>query len=349
MAVKVTGLNKKFGNFEALQQISLEIPGGEFLAILGPSGCGKTTLLRILAGFDVPTSGTIEMNGVLVSTPHWIIPPERRNVGMVFQSFALWPHMSVREHVDFALRHHHYTPVQYRRNPAGRRAEVLKMVDLDGLAERYPDQLSGGQKQRVALARAIAPAPSLLLMDEPLSSLDAGLRVAMRREIQNIHRFTNATIVLVTHDQEEALAMAERIIVMHRGRIEQSGSPAEIYREPASEFVARFVGKANLVKGHWDNDSFHPALGNGQLIWRNQRVAADLRRKNLYPARPEELTLTREAPGIPAVIKNVLFQGKEIHYILEVAGEEWQANTGAELYFQCGEMVRLQLKQEKGA
>ncbi len=344
MTVAISGLTKQFGNFTALKQIDLAIPGGEFLAVLGPSGCGKTTLLRMLAGFIAPTSGTIAIDGAVLSTPARIVPPERRNIGMVFQSFALWPHLNVREHIRFALRHHRFVAGEHRRRLDRRVGEILGMVGLAELAERFPDQLSGGQKQRVALARAIAPAPSLLLMDEPLSSLDAGLRVEMRREIQNISRFTKATIVLVTHDQEEALAMADRMIVMNQGRIEQSGAPLEIYTQPATEFVARFVGKANLVRGRWEKDRFYPEPGGAQFFWRNQRVAETWRGKNLYPVRPEEFVLIKEGPGIPGLIKNVLYQGKETHYILDVAGAEWQVNSDAALGLQCGETIKLQLK-----
>jgi iron(III) transport system ATP-binding protein len=346
MAVKISGLTKKFGAFEALKNIDLEIPAEEFLAVLGPSGCGKTTLLKLLAGFETPTSGRIAINNELVSTPARIAAPENRNIGMVFQSFALWPHLTVLGHIGFSLRHHRFAPPDYKKNPAGRAAAILRMVGLEDLAGRYPDQLSGGQKQRVALARAIAPAPALLLMDEPLSSLDAELRIEMRREIQNIRRFTKATIVFVTHDQEEALAMADRIMVMNQGRIEQCAAPVEIYTRPATEFVARFVGKANLVKGRWEKELFYPELGNHPIVWRNPTVADNLRRKNLYPARPEELSLAKEGPGIPGIIKNILYQGKETHYVLDVQQSDWRVNLESAVSFQCGDQVIVQLKNE---
>ncbi len=346
MLVRITNVGKKFGEFAALKNINLEIAPGEFLAILGPSGCGKTTLLKLLAGFETPSTGVISIDETPVSSPEQVIPPAYRNIGMVFQSFALWPHLTVLEHITFALRHHRFVPLAYRRNAEQRAREVLKIVNLADLASRFPDQLSGGQKQRVALARALAPAPSLLLMDEPLSSLDAELRVEMRREIQNIRQFTNATIVFVTHDQEEALAMADRIIVMNQGCIEQNDSPLAIYTNPATEFVAKFVGKANLVQGRWQDERFYPNLGNGALVWSAKQVAGEFRHKNLYPVRPEEFYLAKDGPGIPGVIKNILYQGKETHYVIGINQAEWQVNMKSTFGFKCGDPVVLQLITE---
>lgn len=221
MTTQIKNVNKNYGSFNALRQINLDIKEGEFVAILGPSGCGKTTLLRLLAGFDSPSSGDVWMNHKLIANSTFFLPPEKRNIGMVFQSFALWPHMNVRDHIRFPLKHHQFLSEELKPSIDHRVDEVLKMVDMHHLGERMPSELSGGQKQRVALARAIAPKPALLLMDEPLSSLDAELRMGMRKEIQQLHQVTKASIVYVTHDQSEALAMADKIVVMNKGKIEQ--------------------------------------------------------------------------------------------------------------------------------
>ena len=209
-------ISKQYGKLTALKNINLELVDKEFVAILGPSGCGKTTLLKLLAGFMKPTAGHIKLNEELVASAKTLVPPEKRNISMVFQSFALWPHMTVEENIYFPLKHHHFGKINDKFGQATIVSEVLEMVGLENLRHRYPSELSGGQMQRVALARAIAPKPSLLLMDEPLSALDAELRMEMRKEIQGIHRMLGTTIVYVTHDQGEALAMADRIVVMNK-------------------------------------------------------------------------------------------------------------------------------------
>ncbi len=232
MPAVISKLNKKFGDFKALYDIDLEIKDGEFVAVVGPSGCGKTTLLRLIAGFEKPTSGTITIDGEKVSDEKQALPPEKRNIGMVFQNFALWPHLKVEEHIEFPLLYHRFLSEEIKKTPQIRVDEVLKITEMEKMRKRFPGQLSGGQKQRVALGRAIAPEPRLLLMDEPLSSLDAELRIEMRREIQKLHRNTGSSILYVTHDQGEALAMADRMVVMKDGRIEQTGTPDEIYYKP---------------------------------------------------------------------------------------------------------------------
>ncbi len=210
MGTKLVQVKKQFGDFQALKGIDLTIESGEFVAIVGPSGCGKTTLLRLIAGFETPSSGFIYMNDRCVADKKNSVVPEKRNLGMVFQAFALWPHMKVKEQIHFPLKHHRFTPPSLKKDPGKRVNEMLGLVGLQDFAERMPSELSGGQKQRVAIARALAPSPSLLLMDEPLSSLDAKLRIELRNEIQTIHRKTNTSIVYVTHDQSEALAMADK-------------------------------------------------------------------------------------------------------------------------------------------
>ncbi|MDZ4736920.1 MAG: putative 2-aminoethylphosphonate ABC transporter ATP-binding protein [Rhodospirillaceae bacterium] len=245
----IEGLNKSFGDFQALKDISLDVYEGEFVCFLGPSGCGKTTLLRAIAGLDVQTSGRIVQNGRNISP----LPVTERDFGIVFQSYALFPNLTVEENVGYGLKG--------RKNNGhtigGRVAELLALVGLGDQGRKYPAQLSGGQQQRVALARALAMSPGLLLLDEPLSALDARVRVRLRHEITSLQKRLGVTTIMVTHDQEEALTMADRIVVMNHGVIEQVGTPVEIYREPASVFVADFIGAMSLLPGS--------AVGNGQV------------------------------------------------------------------------------------
>lgn len=315
MATKIKGLTKFFGSFQALHEINLDIQEGEFLAILGPSGCGKTTLLRLLAGFDKPSSGVISIDDEEVSSSNRVLAPEDRNISMVFQNFALWPHMSVRDHIKFPLLHDRFVEEQVRRSPDQRVDQVLKIISLDHLGDRLPGQLSGGQKQRVAIGRAIAPEPKLLLMDEPLSSLDAELRMEMRREIQQLHQLTKASIVYVTHDQGEALAMADRIIVMKDGRIEQVGTPYEIYYQPQTEFVASFVSKANILTGRWQGNQFIP--NQTQTAWPDRGISQEIKDQGKYFLRPEDIDLgPAEEGSLQATVQTKQFQGKEVHYSL---------------------------------
>jgi thiamine transport system ATP-binding protein len=236
------GLTKRYGETTALDGVDVDVADGEFFTLVGPSGCGKTTTLRTIAGFEEPTTGSVrfgdrDMTGV---------PPERRDVGVVFQSYALFPHMSVAENVGYGLR--------FRDPPGGvskreRVAELLELVDLPDAGDREPESLSGGQQQRVALARALAAEPDVLLLDEPMSALDARLREDLRRQVKRIQSQVGTTTVYVTHDQAEALAISDRVAVMHDGRVEQVGTPREVYRRPATEFVARFVGENNVFRG----------------------------------------------------------------------------------------------------
>ena len=246
--VRIRGLTKRFGRFTALENISLDIAVRQFVCFLGPSGCGKTTLLRAIAGLDLQDEGTIELAGRDVGR----LPPAARDFGIVFQSYALFPNLSVVDNVGYGL-------VNKRMPRADIRKRVAELLDLVGLPEqgrKYPIQLSGGQQQRVALARALATSPSLLLLDEPLSALDARVRVRLRDEIKTLQRRLGVTTIMVTHDQEEALAMADVIVVMNQGVIEQSGTPAEIYARPATAFVADFVGTMNFIDA--------ATLGNGR-------------------------------------------------------------------------------------
>ncbi|MGA0598354.1 ABC transporter ATP-binding protein [Enterovirga sp. CN4-39] len=238
-SVRISSLVKSFGSVRAVSGVDLALPPGSLTSLLGPSGCGKTTLLRMIAGLEEPSAGEIEVNG----RPMRDVPIHKRNIGIVFQNYALFPHKTVRDNVGFGLKY---------RGITGQEAETrvrraLEMVRLDGFETRLPSQLSGGQQQRVALARAVVFEPDLLLLDEPLSALDANLREQMRLEIKLIQRQLGLTTILVTHDQQEALAMSDEIVVMHEGRVQQKGPPAEVFRHPANQFVAGFMGQANIL------------------------------------------------------------------------------------------------------
>ncbi len=239
MGITVRNLRKNYGDFRALDDVSVEVPDGSLTALLGPSGSGKSTLLRAIAGLDQPDAGEVFIDGVAATS----LPPQRRNVGFVFQHYAAFKHMTVRDNVGFGLRIRKTPKPEIRR----RVDELLHLVQLDGYAERYPAQLSGGQRQRMALARALAVEPRVLLLDEPFGALDARVREELRDWLRRLHENVHVTTVLVTHDQEEAMEVASRIVVMNRGKIEQVGAPDELYEHPATEFVMSFVGKVNRI------------------------------------------------------------------------------------------------------
>ncbi|MDY0206635.1 MAG: sulfate ABC transporter ATP-binding protein [Pseudomonas sp.] len=254
MSIEVRQVHKQFGNFTALNNINLNIEAGELVALLGPSGCGKTTLLRIIAGLETPDTGNILFNGDDVSRRD----VRKRNVGFVFQHYALFRHMTVFDNVAFGLR---MKPRRERPSEAviaEKVQELLRMVQLDWLSDRYPEQLSGGQRQRIALARALAVEPQILLLDEPFGALDAKVRKELRRWLADLHEDINLTSVFVTHDQEEAMEVADRIVVMNKGVIEQIGTPAEVYENPASEFVYHFLGDSNHLKVADQDIQFRP-------------------------------------------------------------------------------------------
>jgi iron(III) transport system ATP-binding protein len=243
--VELDSLTKRFGQAAALDGLTLTIAHGTLVCLLGPSGCGKTTTLRLVAGFIDPDAGTIRVGGRTVSAPGRSLPPERRRMSMIFQSYALWPHMTIAGNVGYGLKLRRFDRAERER----RVAAILEVTHLSELAERYPHELSGGQQQRAALARALVVEPETLLLDEPLSNLDANLREEMRFEIRRLHDTYKYTTIYVTHDQAEAMTTADTIVVMNNGRVEQVGSPEEIYQRPRSEFVARFIGGTNIFRG----------------------------------------------------------------------------------------------------
>src|ERR671924_325112 len=254
-------LTKKFADTAAVEALDLEIADGEFVALLGPSGCGKTTTLRLVAGFLQPDDGEIRVGGEVMSSRRVLVPPERRAMSMIFQSYAVWPHMTVFQNVVYGLKFKKLT-----KHEADQRVNrILRLVRLDPLKDRYPAELSGGQQQRVALARALVVEPQTLLMDEPLSNLDANLREEMRFEIRRLHDRYRYTTVYVTHDQAEAMTTADLIAVMNHGKVEQLATPEEIFDRPETRFVAEFVGKANILSGRFDGDG-HLCLSDGVRI-----------------------------------------------------------------------------------
>ena len=275
-ALRVEGVEKHFGAFVALRGVSLSVAQGEFVCLLGPSGCGKTTLLRIIAGLETQTRGRVIQNGRDISA----LPPASRDYGIVFQSYALFPNLTVEENVGYGLTNRRLPRAQIRQ----RVTELLKLVGLPGSEPKYPSQLSGGQQQRIALARALATSPGLLLLDEPLSALDALERVRLRGEIRSLQEKVAVTTIMVTHDQEEALSMADRVVVMNHGALEQVGTPREIYESPASPFVADFVGRVNVLKA--------VSLGGGR--YQAGRLALTSSENSLAAGQPVRLYLRPE-------------------------------------------------------
>ncbi|MGA0112068.1 MAG: ABC transporter ATP-binding protein [Chthoniobacterales bacterium] len=289
--VEVRDVTKQFGDFVALDQVSLAIGEGEFMTFLGPSGCGKTTCLRMISGFEQPTSGQILIGGKDVSND----PPYKRNVNQVFQSYALFPHLTVRENIEFGLRMKKMSSEKIREKTDW----AVVMTSLQGMEDRKPAQLSGGQRQRVALARAIVCEPQVLLLDEPLSALDAKLRTQMRTELKNLQKRLGITFIFVTHDQEEALSMSDRIAVMNRGRVEQIGTAADIYHHPRTEFVAGFIGETNIVEAEVlesREGKLLCRLEGGLDLW-IKGSGTSTGSKMLVSLRPEKIHLYRSAPA----------------------------------------------------
>jgi len=303
----VRGLVKSFGATEVLCGLDLAVPEGALAAVLGPSGCGKTTLLRVVAGFDTADAGEISIGGQVVTGPRVSVPPERRRVGVVPQEGALFPHLSVAGNVAFGLPR--------GRQRAARVAEMLELVGLGGYGNRMAHELSGGQQQRVALARALAPDPALVLLDEPFSALDTGLRAAVREDVRLALRAAGATAVLVTHDQQEALSMADVVAVLTGGRIVQAATPAELYRDPHDLDVATFVGEAVVLDAVLRDDVAECALGALPV-----RVPAEAGSRGTVVLRPEQLVLGPLGTGTPARVAGIAFFGHDSLVRLDLAG-----------------------------
>ncbi|QKS70183.1 ABC transporter ATP-binding protein [Paenalkalicoccus suaedae] len=297
----------------AVNGLKLTINQGEIVSLLGPSGCGKTTTLRMIAGFENPSEGTIKIDGATIVKDAFALPPEKRGIGMVFQDYALFPHMTILKNVMFGLNK------WSSRDKKKRAKEVLELVGLEEFADRYPTQISGGQQQRVALARALAPRPHVVLMDEPFSNLDAGLREKMRFEITNILRRANTTAIIVTHDQKDAFAVSDRVVVMNEGEIQQIAAPKEMYRCPKNCFVAQFVGKTNLLTGKMDQDlrSIHTHIGRVTLPEESKQLLEDV----TLSVRPEGCMLSEQG-AYCGKVERVTYSGEyqELHVHLQNDG-----------------------------
>jgi iron(III) transport system ATP-binding protein len=346
-AVELRNLTKRYGALAVVDDISLTIEHGRLVCLLGPSGCGKTTTLRLIAGFAEPSAGEIRVGERVVSSPSRTLPPERRNMSMIFQSYALWPHMTVAENVAYGLKLRKVDSATLQRKLDA----ILATTQLKQFAGRYPGELSGGQQQRVALARALIVEPETLLLDEPLSNLDANLREEMRFEVRRLHDEYRYTTVYVTHDQSEAMTTADLIAVMNLGKIEQLGSPEDIYDRPRSEFVARFIGAANILKGKaLDRDHVRvagvPLRCVGAVLTPGSDTAISIRQ--------HEVALTAAEPAgtsdnmLPGTVTRNVFLGNSRDYMVELAdGAQLRVVTPAEQSVPQGDKVWLTLPLQR--
>ena len=326
-AVELAGASRQYGETTAVDDVSFAVEDGEFFTLVGPSGCGKTTTLRLVGGFETPTTGAVRLDGEDVSG----VPPEDRDVGIVFQSYALFPHMTVRENVAYGLR--------FASPPGGvsvdeRVAELLELVDLAGMDARDPDELSGGQQQRVALARALAPGPRVLLLDEPMSALDAQLREHLRVKLREIQTELDITTVYVTHDQEEALAISDRVAVMRAGRVEQIATPREIYRRPESRFVASFIGDNNVLAGEVTDVSATDAGAYATVRVGGEAFSVGVDDRTVEPGqrltfcvRPEAFTVDGATNALTARVEGSEFLGETTRLYLEWNGTSLLARS----------------------
>jgi iron(III) transport system ATP-binding protein len=327
---RLAGVSKHFGKVVAVGDASLCVDRGGIVAVLGPSGCGKTTLLRLIAGFERPDAGTVEVAGRTVAGPGAWIPPEERRVGMVFQDYALFPHLTVRQNVGFGVQ---------RRARTERVRELLSAVGLDGLDRRYPHELSGGQQQRVALARALAPAPELVLLDEPWSNVDPFLRETLRGEVAEIIRSLDVTAVLVTHDREEAFSVADRIALMRDGTVVQEGTAEELYFAPSSRWAAEFVGAANLLRGKIDNGLVRTAVGSFSTNGVGGGEVEVL-------VRPELLELALDPSGAAEVVARE-FRGHDVLYRVRLDGVELVSQRPSNEVVPLGARVSIRVHERQ--
>ncbi|MFQ5924987.1 MAG: ABC transporter ATP-binding protein [Dehalococcoidia bacterium] len=336
MDVRCASLTKYFGSVRALDRLDLSVSHGQILVLLGPSGCGKTTALRLIAGLEVPDVGTVEIGGRLVAGPGIHVPPEQRRVGIVFQDYALFPHLTVADNISYGVPRG-----QGRRD---RIREIMSLVGLAGLESRMPHELSGGQQQRVALARALAPQPEVILLDEPFSNLDADLRLHVREEVRHILKRTETTAIFVTHDQEEGFSLADRLAVLNAGRLEQVDKPEVLYNSPATRFVADFVGHADFIAGYVENCLVHTELGTfpcEQGFPSGSQVEVMIR--------PDNLSLTSDPEGA-AIVVDKRFLGSFNQYALRFpSGELLHAYTSSSILYPEETRLRVELKTESVA
>ena len=346
VAINIENVVKRFGKDTVINGLSLDIKPGEFFTLLGPSGCGKTTLLRMIIGFNSIEGGQIKVNGKVIND----IPTNKRNMGMVFQNYAIFPHMSVKDNIAFGLKNRKIPKEEIEKKVD----EILKVVKIDHLKDRMPQKLSGGQQQRIALARAIVIHPEVLLMDEPLSNLDAKLRIEMRNAIKQIQQQVGITTVYVTHDQEEALAVSDRIAVMNGGVIQQIDTPKNVYQRPANTFVATFIGLSNIVDGILEKNEEGQALvqiGDYRFRMNNIKKSYSDNLPIKISIRPEEFVINKETDeGIPVVVKSSVFLGVSTHYFVEtMEGQEIQVLQTSDLeeIIPNGKKIHLKVQEQK--
>lgn len=346
VSINIKNVEKRFGKDTIINGLSLDIKPGEFFTLLGPSGCGKTTLLRMIIGFNSIEGGEIQIDGKVINN----IPTNRRNMGMVFQNYAIFPHMSVKDNIAFGLKNRKLPKDQID----SRVDEILNIVKIDHLKNRMPHKLSGGQQQRIALARAIVIHPEVLLMDEPLSNLDAKLRTEMRNAIKQIQQQVGITTVYVTHDQEEALAVSDRIAVMNGGTIQQIDTPKNIYQRPANIFVSTFIGLSNIINGVLEiSETGKKSVHIGDYKFQMDNLKEDCKSncKVKVSVRPEEFVICNEnEEGIPATVKNSVFLGVATHYFVETKdGQEIEVIQNSDVFdlIPNGKSIRLKVQVQK--
>ncbi len=339
-------ISKRYDSLQVLENLSLTIEHGECFTLLGPSGCGKTVLMRLIAGFDVPEKGTIRIGENLVVDPakNVHLSPDKRDLGVVFQDYAVWPHMSVFDNVSYPLK----LAKVSKEELAARTMETIALVGMQGLEKRLPSELSGGQQQRVALARALVAKPSLMLLDEPLSNLDANLREEMRFEIKEMQRKLGITLLYVTHDQEIALALSDRIAVMNKkGEIQQVGTPFDIFEKPVNLYVFKFMGTANFMAVHEKNGEFFVGTGNQKIPFTKPEGNAQ---SWVACFRPSDVCIARKGTGFQGIIKRANFLGAMMDYLIEIDGTEFRTSVethiaiSSDLIFKEGELCDITLK-----
>jgi len=342
--VILKNLTKVFDNVTAVKDFSAKVEDGKFVTLLGPSGCGKTTTLRMIAGFIEPTIGEVIIGKEVVYRPkEFFVPPENRNIGMVFQSYAVWPHMNLLDNVSYPLKIRKMS----KKERYAKAAQMLEMVELEGMGQRYPHQLSGGEQQRVALARALIVDPYVMLLDEPLSNLDAKLREQMRFEIKELQKKTKVTIIYVTHDQAEAMAMSDEIIVMSKGEIQQIGKPEEIYENPANKFVANFIGLTNFIPCQISQDRKYLILKDGKGSKIEYIVSEKYKEEVMLCIRLEDITLkSYDKSELNGEVIRATYLGNLVDYLLQV-GEITVRVQSKDRGFSTRDKVSLIIDKEK--